>query len=140
MMPCGELPFEELDHTADVRLRVRGANLAQLFCHAAQGMFSLMRPERVAEPEPLQRLVVLDSMDLLSLLVDWLNELIYLSDSDRALFDTYELVCLEATHLHARIGGRTGYAFRKVIKAATYSDLSIELTASGHEATITFDV
>ena len=137
---AGQPPFEELEHTADVRLRVRGRNLVELFTHAAQGMFYLMRPEAGPGSEPLQREVVLDSVDLLSLLVDWLNELIYLGESNYALWDAYDIAILDSTHLEARVGGKSSYLFRKVIKAATFSDLSVEPTGSGYEATITFDV
>ncbi len=140
MVPGDDLPFEEVEHTADVRLRVRGRDMAELFAHAAQGMFHLMRPIAGAESQPVQRHVALDSFDPVSLLVDWLSELIYLCESERALLDTFEITLLETTHLEARIGGHRGYRFEKVIKAATFSELAIEPTGSGLTATITFDV
>lgn len=140
MTALSEPFFEELDHTADVRLRVWGANLAELFVHAAQGMFFLMRPEAGPASQPVEHEVTLDAVDLLGLLVDWLNELLYLGESGYALFESYDIASLNATHLAARVRGKSGYLFRKVIKAATFSDLSIEPVGSGYQATITFDV
>ena len=34
--------IEELEHTADLSIRVRGRDLAELFVNAARGMFGLM--------------------------------------------------------------------------------------------------
>jgi SHS2 domain-containing protein len=139
-MSCSERPFEEVEHTADLGLHVRGETLEELFSHAAQGMFELMRPELGGEPQPVSRQVALDSFDLLSLLVDWLNELVYLCERDRAIYTTYDIARLEPTHLEATIGGSKICRVGKTVKAATFSELSIEPTVAGYEATITFDV
>jgi len=139
-MSCPDRPFEEVEHTADLRLLVRGETLEDLFEHAAQGVFHLMRPEPGATQEPVSHLVSLDSFDLQSLLVDWLNELVYLSERDGEVYSSYEIVHLEPTHLEAAVRGANHYRFRKAIKAATFSDLAIEATPLGLEATITFDV
>ena len=34
--------IEEIEHTADLAIRVRGRDLSQLFANAARGMFGLM--------------------------------------------------------------------------------------------------
>jgi len=133
-------PFEELEHTADLRLRVHGNSLEELFIHAAQGMFHLMRCQPQGEGRPVSHQVTLESYDLEALLVDWLNELIYLREADQECYDTYEIVRLEPTRLEALVCGTTRHLPQKVIKAATFSGLEITRDARGYSATITFDV
>jgi SHS2 domain-containing protein len=74
------------------------------------------------------------------LLVDWLGELLYLSERAGACYDDFEIVELDSTALRARVRGSGGRAPRRGIKAVTYSDLQVLRTAAGHEVTITFDV
>lgn len=136
----GDPPFEELEHTADLRLKVRGSNLEELFTHAAQGMFYLMRCQPQGEGRAVTRQVMLESYDLEALLVDWLNELLYLREANQECYHAYEIVHLEPTRLEATVRGSTGHWPQKVIKAATFSALEIVRDARGYSATITFDV
>lgn len=133
--------FEELEHTADLRLRVRGRDLRQVFVHAAQGMFSLLRCH-VGEETHLSRYELhLSADDRETLLVDWLSELLYLSERDRVCLETFEIIRLTDTHLDAHVQGRGPVHAERGIKAVTFSDLTIEHTSSGsYVTTITFDV
>ena len=133
------LPFEEIEHTADLALRVRGKDLAELCVHAAQGMFSLMRCEPGEETVPVTRRVSVQAADPETLLVEWLNELLYIGESNRECYDRFQVLHLEPTKLVAEIAGRRREPGR-VIKAATYSNLHIAQTPGGYEATVTFDV
>ncbi|MGH9650946.1 MAG: archease, partial [Terriglobales bacterium] len=72
-MPTGG--FEELEHTADWALRVRGRDLAELLVNAANGMMELAGVQTSAGAGP-ERKLELTSPDRESLLVDWLHELL----------------------------------------------------------------
>src|SRR3990170_7360016 len=67
--------YEELEHTADWALRVRGKDLADLLRNAAQGMLQLSGAVPQAGPRS-RRELRLDSLDRESLLVDFLQELL----------------------------------------------------------------
>jgi len=69
------MPFEYLDHTADVCLRGTGETVEEAFCEAARALFNLMVDlERVA-PKRSQRVSLFaERLDLL--LVEWLSELL----------------------------------------------------------------
>ena len=133
-------PYEEVPHTADWALRVRGATLADLFAHAAEGMYALMG----GEPEPgagaQERNVDLTADDAESLLIAWLNELLFFTEADGVVFDDFRIRLSGETRLEARATGRPTANLKKQIKAATYHNLHIAKTASGREATIVFDV
>jgi len=136
----GPPPFEELDHTADLCLRAYGTDLEQLFAAAARGMFHLMRCQPGARSRRVRHHIHLQAGDLEALLVDWLNELLYLSEAQRELYDTYDLTHLDQTRLEAWVGGSTDHPPQRGIKAATFSGLQVTRMGSGYEATITFDV
>jgi SHS2 domain-containing protein len=133
-------PYKEIPHTADWALLVWGRTSADLFANAARGMYDLMggEPESASEPQP--RLVTLEANDLESLLVAWLNELLYLTESEGLLFEDFETRLDGQTRLEARLAGRPAAAQKKQIKAATFHNLQITRSGNGVEATIVFDV
>ena len=97
----GTPPFEEIEHTADWAMRVRGATLADLFVHAAQAMYSLVAPPdgELRDPTSLpvteRRRVDVDGVSIEGLLVKWLNELLYLTEMEHVAFSRYEVEALE---------------------------------------------
>lgn len=131
--------FEEVPHTADVALRVWGRDLRELFVNAAHGLAWLM-----AEPETVQPTheVALDltAPDEETLLITWLGELIYLNERDRVVFTEFDLEEVTPTHLRGTARGGPASEVRRLIKAATFSDLNIRTSEQGLETTITFDI
>lgn len=131
--------FEEIEHTADLALRAYGRDTKELFANAAHGMFALMAEPSLEEPT-LEREVSLEATDPESLLVDWLNELIYLHEVERETYSQFAIETLSPVELKARVTGGPTKSKTKAIKAATFHDLAIEETANGLVATIVFDV
>lgn len=132
-------PYEEVEHTADLALRVRGADLREIFTNAAKGMFALISDEKPALAE--RHTVSLESLDMEALLVDWLNELLYLAETQGQILGDFRLSELTPTRLEAEVWGARAGNIKKVIKAATFSGLAIqEIGQGGYEVTIVFDV
>jgi SHS2 domain-containing protein len=135
------LPFEELEHPADVRLRVHGHDLATLFDHAAQGMFHLLRCAMPADTKPVSEHIELQAHDVETLLVDWLTELIYLAQQRRACFSDFHITHIDPTHIQATIHGVTPGGIELDIKAVTYADLHVTRDDAGqYTTTVTFDI
>ncbi len=133
--------YEELDHTADWRIRVWGDDLNALFERAAAAMFELQGADLAAAPDRSVR-VACQSDELETLLIAWLNELLYLSETDNILYTRFQVAIEQqndAVRLTAGVQGVSGRGPLAHIKAATYWDLHIEQTPQGREATITFD-
>ena len=138
-----EMAYEVVDHTADIGLYAYGKTLPDLFAHAAQGMESLMvSPEQVRNQE--SRDMGVEGHDLVSLLINWLNALIVLFDTDYLLFRQFDIHSLSETHLQARAYGEPYDAQRHdlscAIKAATFHEASVEPVNDGYQATIIFDI
>ena len=132
--------FEEVEHTADWALRVRGADLRELLSHAARGMSSLLVSDLETVPADVQRQVELDAFDTESLLVEWLGELAYWAESELLVFREYDLTEVSPTHLRATLHGGRVPGLQKHIKAVTYHNLKIVTTVNGLETIIVFDV
>jgi SHS2 domain-containing protein len=131
--------FEEIEHTADLAIRVYGREMRELFVNAAHGMFALMA-EPSLEEAACEREVLLEAIDYESLLVDWLNELIYLHEVEGETYSQFNIETLSPTKLEAHVIGGPTKIKTKAIKAATFHDLAIEETPNGLVATMVFDV
>jgi protein archease len=135
--------YEVFDHTADVGIHAFGRTLPELFIHAAQGMESLMvAPEQVQEP--VSREIAVEGHDIVSLLIAWLNELIFLFDTEYLLFRTFEIDAFTETSLKGRASGEPYDAQRhelsSAIKAVTWHEAAVEPGDDGYKARIIFDI
>ncbi len=130
--------FEELPHTADKAIKVYGSTLEDIFVNAAYGMFSLMIEPQEIKIEVTRELEV-SAFDLESLLVKWLNELLYLHETEGELYRDFEIIYLDEKSLKARVWGGKAYPTKAKVKAATYHDLEIKDVGKGYEARVVFD-
>lgn len=132
--------FEEVEHTADWALRIRGRDLSELLSSAARGLCSLLSTGPLSEFGELEQQFELEAYDPESLLVGWLNELVYWAEVEGVLFSNFELANVSATRLSATARGRRVAHLEKHIKAVTYHNLEINDTGTGLETTVVFDV
>jgi len=137
-----EKEFEIVNHTADVGIIAYGADMNQAFANAAKALFSLITELDDVE-EVVHRDIELTAPDQESLLVEWLNELIYLFDAENIIFKRFDITQLDNTHLKARsYGHKVDSARHKLkmgVKAATYHMLKIE-KSNGSKVQVLFDV
>jgi SHS2 domain-containing protein len=131
--------FEEVEHTADIAIRVWGRDLAELFANAAYGMACQLGGTD-SKDRRVEQLVELQAYDTETLLVSWLGELLYLSEREESMFTDFEIVEITPTRLRAIARGGPIGEHRQHIKAVTFSDLEIIRTEAGYETIIVFDV
>jgi len=131
--------FQEIEHTADWAFRAHGSNLAQLFINAARGMFELQGAAGSFETS-VAREVAVSGVDRESLLVNWLNELLYLQEMKHETYSRFEIPEISDTQLRARVHGRPHRPEGKLIKAVTFHDLEVRQSDDGWEATVVVDV
>jgi len=134
------LAFEEVEHTADWALRVRGRDLRELLVNAARGMSRLLVADPDALPAHVERRFELDAFDAEGLLVGWLSELAYWAEAEMLVFREFELSQVTSDHLAALVRGGRASDLQKHIKAVTYHNLAIVETVDGLEVTVVFDV
>ncbi len=131
--------FEEVEHTADLALKVHGHSLKEVFVNAACGLFSLMADLEGLEPT-ISHEISLESLDCEALLVNWLNELLYLHEVEEEIYTRFEIETLSSTALSATVWGTKMAASKLTVKAATFHDLAIREAEDGYLATVVFDV
>jgi len=137
-----EKEFEIVNHTADVGIIAYGADMNGAFANAAKALFSLITELDDVE-EVVHRDIELTAPDQESLLVEWLNELIYLFDAENMLFKRFDITQLSQTHLKARSYGHevdsSKHKLKMGVKAATYHMLKIE-KSNGSKVQVLFDI
>jgi len=131
--------FEEIEHTADWAIRVNASDLDSLFERAAQGMFELIGCANL-EAKTIIRPITLQAADLETLLVSWLEELLYLLDTENLMFTKASLQIPSEKQLLASISLLPTKEQWKEIKAVTFHNLKVNQVSNGFEVTIVFDV
>ncbi len=141
----GDFGFEIFEHTADVGILASGENLATVFEFAARGMFAIIFHNSVPKTEPKGEYnIKLQASDLEQLLVDWLNELLYVFTTERIVCSTYQIsIDTKSNTLDAKISGEIVSEEEVLgtceIKAVTYHMLSLKKTKHW-KAQVLFDI
>ncbi|MBU0573461.1 MAG: archease [Candidatus Margulisiibacteriota bacterium] len=131
--------FEIIDHPSDIGIIAYGDNYKETFENAAAGMFSVIA--KIPEvPGKLSFDLQIQANDREELLVDWLNELIYLEESQKVLLNRFVITLLNDKELKAHVEGikidPLLHSLHRSIKAATYNMLEL----SEKKARVIFDV
>ena len=134
---------EVFEHTADLGLRARAADLDALFYEAAQALFEAIVTD-LATVQPLQRVdIIVEGDDREYLLFDWLKELLYHFDAEHLLLGKFE-VHVEGNRLTAAAWGepldRARHQLEHEVKAITYHGLRVEQTPDGWLAEVIVDI
>jgi SHS2 domain-containing protein len=135
--------YETFEHTADLGLRIRAADLDTLFVEAAQCMFSAI-VEDSATVRPMQKIdIQLQGDDREFLLFDWLRQLLFHFDAEHLLFGKFEAHVTE-TGLTGSAWGepldRARHTLEHEVKAITYHGLRVEQTGDQWEAEVIVDI
>jgi SHS2 domain-containing protein len=137
-----EREFDIISHTADVGIKVYGADRKQVFANSAKALFYLITDLDNVE-EMLYRDIKVTAINQEDLLVGWLNELIFVFDVENLVFKRFRVKKLYNTKLEARCYGEkvdnSRHEIKTGVKAATYHMLKIEKD-DGYKAQVLFDV
>jgi len=132
--------FRFLDHPADLKIQAFGQNQEELFINAALAMMTFLYPKQVEMKEhEAKEKIRLKSTDIKALLVDWLAELLELSNEKDVCYNDFHFDKLEEDELVAIAYGRRVKA-KEDIKGVIDHNLKIEKTEQGWQAVILFDI
>jgi len=132
--------YKLLDHTADAMVEAYGKDLGEQFANAAYAMFDQITD--ITKIEPRGELTVEISADSREqLLVDFLQELLYIHDTEDVVLGSFE-VNTDGRHLKAKVSGEKfdekKHSKRSVVKGVTYHGLVFD--DANKRLTILFDV
>ena len=138
--------YEVLEHPADLKIRAFGRTQEELFSNMMKGMISGLRPEVKKSASRIQQVpeirdIKITSLDLETLLIDFLSEILYLIQTNREVYSNIEFKKISNTELEADLSSQRVERFGEDIKAVTYYDLDIHQEKDGNwEATVLFDI
>ncbi|MBZ5574028.1 MAG: archease [Acidobacteriia bacterium] len=130
---------EEVEHVADRAFRVRGRNLAELLEKAAQALVALDEEAPLSE-HFVRQVIEVDGSDRETLLVNWLNEILYLEQTHHEFYDHFLLSDVTENHFCAQLYGRQLDHSVTSLKAVTFHNLEVKESSEGLEATVVVDV
>ena len=135
--------YESFEVTADVGIMAYGDTLNELFANVARGMFALMVEPGTARPAKLV-LVEAHGADLPSLLVAWLNELLFRCDVAGWAPADIRVLEVKGGRVYGELLGEPAnparHRFKGVVKAATYHLLECRRDGDRWRARVVFDV
>ncbi len=129
--------FRWVDHTAELELHIEARSEEDVFSEALRALAELLG-EAPGGEAALRRLE-LHAPERATLLVEWLEELVFLSESDRFLPERAVSVALSPQALSATVAGRLGQP-RHLVKAVTLHGLAFGFADGAWRAQVVLDV
>jgi SHS2 domain-containing protein len=132
--------YRWVDHNGELELRVEAPTDADVLREATRALAELLhRDAAEAAGEPVTREVTVDADDRAQLLAAWLEELVFLAETEAIVPEDVRFETLDPRGLRACVKGRRGEP-PHLVKAVTYHRLSFDRTDSGWAATVVLDV
>lgn len=133
--------LEELEHTAEIGLRVRADSLEALFACAALALFRLMEAPDDGAPGIDETTIEVHASDLEGLLVDWLSEIVFYFETTGRQVVEVEFEALSPVHLAATLRGTPlTVSPRLHIKGVTWHGLRLVREDGGWLAEVYLDI
>lgn len=118
--------FKFLEHSADIKFQSYGKSIEEAFSNAAyalkKSIYSKMTKKRI------EKQINVEAKDIEGLLYRFLEELIYLFDSEKFILSKIENIKINKNKLSAKVIGDTAekYKIEMQIKAVTYNEMLIK--------------
>lgn len=134
------MPYEILSHTADLRLKIWAISPENLFSEALRAVAEILG-KRENKEKLISRKISVTAPNKTVLLVDFLNEILALSQINKEIYEKVDFLKFWDNHLEAKVKGRKVDSFNEDIKAVTYHQADIKQNKDGFwEATLVFDI
>ena len=136
--------YEFFNHTADVGLTARGRSLPGLFDAAGRGLMALLVDPATAHPGGIRERIRAEAPDRETLLVNWLNQILFLFSVQQMVFCRFHIRTLTDTFIEAEGEGELfdpgRHAVLREVKAATFRELDIKESSGIWQTKVVFDV
>jgi SHS2 domain-containing protein len=129
-----------VDHTSEVQLQVGAESLGGLAAEAGRALGLLLLRGEAAEPAGPPRTLAVDSADREALLVDWLNEILFVAETGSWIPVEFEIQEASPNRLRAAARGVSVEDPPVHVKAATFHGLRVAEGENGLQAEVIFDV
>jgi len=135
--------FEVLEHTADIGFRAWGSTPAELFVHAALALEAIALDTSQAEERYVYPIAAAGE-DYETLLVNWLNEVLYYVDGERVVMGRFQIDQISPERVSGKGWGEprdpARHPPRLVVKGVTYHQLSVKQEGGRWVAQVFLDI
>lgn len=131
--------YKILEHIADLKIQVEGKSLEELFSNLAYGVCETIYPDLSCAQIKKTRKIKVSGFDGVSLLINFLNEIIYLSETKKEAYKDFKL-SFKGNELQATLSAVPIGRKEIEIKAATYYNLKIKKENNLYKTIVTFDI
>lgn len=135
--------YELFDHTADLGLRIRAADLNALFAEAGLALLAALVENPDAVRDTVRVEVKLPAEDHVDLLYDWLKAILYQVNGEGMLCSRF-VVHVADSGLIGEAWGEpidpTRHELSHEVKAITYHELKVEPSEGGWLAEVIVDI
>lgn len=130
--------YRWVEHTSEVELLIEDESPEAVLTEALVALGELLTPD---EPggTPVTHEVELTAADRPAVLAEWLNELVYLAETDGFIPERVVHLELEDSSLRATVGGLRSVP-QNLIKAVTYHQLEMGQVEGEWHARVVLDV
>lgn len=131
--------FEELDHIADLSLKVWASSIEELFMNAAKGFNHLVKPKIDPTEATIKKKLLFEGIDFEDLLISMLSEINYFLQVEHLSTDLCNIQ-FEPGKLSAEVSLNKTLGFKREVKAVTYHNLKIIQNNNTYSTVIVFDI
>jgi SHS2 domain-containing protein len=119
--------YKYLEHTADAKFRAYGKNFEEAISNAVTAMFGMLTDIEKVKPK-IKRKIEIKAENMKSLVYDFLDELLFLLDTEGIIFTHLENVEFKEFSIKATAVGDSykNYDISGNIKSMTYNDMVVE--------------
>jgi SHS2 domain-containing protein len=135
------MPFRFLEHTADARIECTGRDFAELLESAAEGLYGVALRTRRTDAD-VESAVHAAGADREEVLVRWLQELLFLLDTEHFVAARFHFESASGCDVRARVFGYACTADERAeeVKSATYQQVRVREMEQGLLAQFTLDL
>jgi SHS2 domain-containing protein len=135
------MSYRWIEHTSELELHIDAASEAAVFEQALKALRELIEHDVAGERqgESVTREVAAAAGDRGALLAAWLDELVYLIETEDLVPEEVELLELAGERLTARVRAHLGRP-RHLVKGVTYHELTFSPGGDGFSASVVLDV
>lgn len=137
------MTFEELDHTADVRMKISAESFEELLSEAGFALAETLYGEYPKESSKETFTISVEGETAEEFIVNFLSELLFLMEVEYLVPQKISVECA-ALKVRGEVSGvffdAKKHSGGTGVKGVSYSGLSLRKTSSGYELIILFDI
>ncbi|HJJ27147.1 MAG TPA: archease [Methanocorpusculum sp.] len=137
------MPFEELEHTADVKMRITASDFPALFVESGFALSQVMYGKYKRELSEIAVSIEAEGTTPAELCVNFLSELLFIMETEYLVPSAFSLAADE-TSVAGTVSGipfeRGKHSGGIEVKGISYSGLTLTKTNTEYELIIIFDI